>query len=813
MIPRLLPIASLLLALPATAGVWAHYSFDADFNDVSGNARHGTLTDNGIAGNSGIISTPGDFKFGNGAMNFHADRDYIAIPSKTFGSGSAYTIAFWARKSDGDTDGASEWDMVIGQRDNTNFFIALNDESGTGLRWRSLDSSLARQADFAVTKDYEWHHYAVVASGTTITLYVDGVLFGSATGKQTGFILDTIGEAYSTANDFDFNGQLDEVWVFDEALGAGAVTSLFQSNDPDAAPAYAGFHYRFDGDFNDSGSAANHGTALGTAAITTEPSQIVTGSGALSLDGADASLVTLTAPGTYSAVQPWSATWWARRDAIGTDHGMVMGRADNNSDFIWLNDAFTGLRFRSSTGANLDFTVAKDSDLHHYALVADGAGSLALYVDGQPSATLSGNTAFSIDSIGKAYPTTSLHYNFQGTLDEIHLVPAAFDAAQVGNLYEQEKPETVPSSVTRIRIVLLAGQSNADGRAPSSDLPAALQTPQSDVEFYHRVEGGTGALTTLRPGLSETSQFGPEIVLGSRLADLYSHEAGTRVAIIKYANGGTDLKTQWKGGGTATTTGDGPEYVTFQQTVTAGRAALAAKYPLATLDLDSMVWLQGETDAVAASASLYQANLTNFIADVRATYGASLPFVIARLSSQQTALDAASLNLVRAAQDAVAAADRRTAIFSTDGFGMNGDNLHFNASAQQAVGSAFAEETAYYKWMTDTFSAAEINAGRGEPDADLDGDGQSNRSEFLGASNPSSGSSRFMASVTRTGPASGTISYPSSSSRLYAVERFIEESGLWELALPYLQGLEGTTNRPLNSPAPRGIYRVSSKLP
>ena len=45
---------------------------------------------------SAITSTPGDFKFGGGAMNFSGDRDYIAIPPKTFSSGAAYTFAFWA---------------------------------------------------------------------------------------------------------------------------------------------------------------------------------------------------------------------------------------------------------------------------------------------------------------------------------------------------------------------------------------------------------------------------------------------------------------------------------------------------------------------------------------------------------------------------------------------------------------------------------------------------------------------------------------------------------------------------------------------
>lgn len=810
----LLPFASLLLPLPASAGVYSHYSFDTDYSDVSGNAHNGTLVDNGSTGNSGITSTAGEFKFGNGAMNFHADRDYIDLGAlKSFGSGIPYTIAFWAKKAPGDAGDAGVWDMVIGDRTSTGFFIALNDTSGTGMRWRSVDSSAARQADFAVTRDYLWHHYAIVASGTTITLYVDGQLFGSpATGKSTGFQFNTIGEAYPT-NDFDFNGQLDEVWVYDEALGAAAVNALFQSNDANAVPPYAGSHYRFDGNFDDSGTAANNATPAGAAAITTDPALLVSGTGSLTLDGADASLVSLPAAGTYNAVQAWTATWWARRDGIGNNHGMVMGTAATTNDFIWLNDSFSGLRFRSSNATTLDFTVAKDSELHHYALVANGTGSLSLYVDGQFSETLTGNTSFSVDSIGKAYPTTTLHYNFQGTLDEVHLMPQALTDLQVATLYAQEHPAVDPSAVSKVRIVLLGGQSNADGRATVTDLPAALQVPQADVDLYYKVEGGSAALTTLRPGLSESSQFGPEIVMGSRLADLYASEPGTRVAIIKYANGGTDLKTQWKAGGNATTTGDGPEYVTFQQTVIAGRAALAAKYPSATLEYDSMVWMQGESDAVAASASSYQANLTTFIADVRATYGASLPFVIARLGSQQTALDTTSLNQVRAAQDAVASADHRTAIFSTDDWGMNGDGLHFNASGQQAMGSAFAEESAYYIWMNETFSTADINAGLAEPDADRDGDGQSNRTEFLGVSNPTAGDSRFIAEVTRTGATTGSILYPSSTARLYAVERWLEESGLWETALPYAKGQNGQTTRTFNASTPAGIYRVISKLP
>ena len=226
-----------------------------------------------------------------------------------------------------------------------------------------------------------------------------------------------------------------------------------------------------------------------------------------------------------------------------------------------------------------------------------------------------------------------------------------------------------------------------------------------------------------------------------------------------------------------------------------------------------MVWMQGESDATAATAGTYQANLTAFIADIRATYGSSLPFVIGRLSSKQTAIDAASLNTVRAAQDAVAAADPRTGIFSTDELSMKSDNLHFDADGQQTMGGSFAEESAYYMWMIETFTAADINAGRAEPSADQDGDGQTNRTEFLGASNPTSGTSRFMASVSVNSPTAGTIAYPSTPARHYAVECYTEGAGIWEQILPYAQGEDGQTIRPLSLSAPRAMYRVSSKLP
>lgn len=824
--PKMAPIRKflligILLPLHSTAGVLAHYPFDTDYTDSSTNSRNGTLTDAGTLGNSGIQNT--DSKFGGGCLNLSTDRDYIAIPSKTFVAGEAWTISFWAKKS----LATKQWSMIIGDRTNNNHFIGLGVGAGgqltgqpllTGLRWRGADKTATTQADFASTaaQSTDWHHYALsVATNGTITTYLDGTLLGTANGMSTTFTLNTIGDAYSSTG-FDMDGQIDEVWIHDETLSATQITSLYQKNDTNAPLSFAGFHHRYDGNFNDSGSAGNSGTPAGTASITTDGAAIASGSGALSLDGADASFVNLATEGSYAASEPWTIAFWAKRGETGANKGMVMGKAATTTDFIWLNDSNSGLRFRSSNSGTLDFTTPKDLQLRHYVLVANGSGGLSLYLDGQLSQSLTGDTSFAINTIGKAYPTTSFHYNFQGSLDEIHVMPGAMNAGQVQALYDSEKPVTNPpvSTVSRLRILLIAGQSNADGRAVVSGLPTSLQSPQADVDFYYKTQGNAATLTTLRPGLTETSQFGPEILLGRRFADLHSGEAGTRVAIIKYANGGTNLYSQWKAGGDATTTGDGTEYVTFQQTVSSGLAALAAAHPSAALELESMVWMQGESDTNSLTyANAYQVNLATFIADVRATFGANLPFIIGRLSDGQTANDATGMDIIQAAQDAVAASDPLTEIVNTNGFALKSDQLHFDANGQQSLGSSFAEESAYYSWMIETFQTSDIASGLAEPGADRDGDGQTNRQEFLAASNPLSSASFFKSGFNHNGNTTGQISYDSSSARMYEVQRFSETNQTWLIELPPLRGTGTTVTRPLVLSGPRNFYRVRSSLP
>lgn len=567
--------------------------------------------------------------------------------------------------------------------------------------------------------------------------------------------------------------------------------------------------YRFDGDYLDSSSSANRGIASGNASITTISNDVAAGSGALSLDGADTSYVDLDTSLVFSNSQPWSSVFWARRNQLDSKRSMIMGDRNNTTDFIWLNDNFTGLRFRSTANTTLDFSVPQDTALHHYALVADGAGDLDLFRDGSFVQSRTGDTSFRITSIGKAYSSSG--YVFDGIIDEVHVYTNALTSSQVYSIYTNEYSEPAPAPpVDRVRVFLQGGQSNADGRAAPSGQPS-----YPDVDLFYRVQGGgSGTLSTLSAGVSETGQFGPELGFGRRLTDLLGCASTTRVAVIKYANGGTNLRNDWKAGGTETTAGDGSDYVSFQEAVSNGLASLGSRYTGAVVSVEGMIWMQGESDAKNGFTNDYFSNLTNFIADVRATFGTDLPFVIGCLSDAQTDISAPALAAVQDAQSAIASADYRTGLVNTDAMSMKPDNLHFDVGGQLALGRAFASETAYLVWAASQLSPAEIDAGKGEPDADPDMDGVVNIDEFISGTDPATHNSGFVISIVALVNDEVEIQQPSHPGRLYQVESCTNlMNRSWTTNIVIAKGISGTLTHAITNHHPRSFFRIRAQLP
>lgn len=102
------------------------------------------------------------------------------------------------------------------------------------------------------------------------------------------------------------------------------------------------------------------------------------------------------------------------------------------------------------------------------------------------------------------------------------------------------------------------------------------------------------------------------------------------------------------------------------------------------------IWDEGIDDGMnPIRAAAYEANLTRLIADLRADYGTpETPFILAR--SNSILVDQTQMQLVRAAQLAVAGADAHASWIDEDDLETVAGH-HFTAASQIVIGTRFAE--------------------------------------------------------------------------------------------------------------------------
>lgn len=247
--------------------------------------------------------------------------------------------------------------------------------------------------------------------------------------------------------------------------------------------------------------------------------------------------------------------------------------------------------------------------------------------------------------------------------------------------------------------VILAGQSNADGRALIADLSAADQA----TRFRHAwVTSGNGRLPmelALGQGHSTSaSQFGPEV--GAALAQ--EAALSGRLAICKAALGSTWLAPSTVSGVSDTTSWNVAEDLTRGLTHT---LLLRRWWEFQARWLEMGVgprlravwWMQGENDAGATAQSAnYQASLQALWDHVKAHAGddALAQMVVARIRDADPNYNATAVAEVRAAQSAFASVNSDATMIDTDAMSLGADNEHFDAAGMKALGAAFRTATA-----------------------------------------------------------------------------------------------------------------------
>jgi len=247
---------------------------------------------------------------------------------------------------------------------------------------------------------------------------------------------------------------------------------------------------------------------------------------------------------------------------------------------------------------------------------------------------------------------------------------------------------------THYDVFLLAGQSNMDGRGRVKDLTGALAPyaqPRPDILIHFSAGGLHRPLTVsdgfqpLQPGFSgtpgnkphalPTGTFGPEVSFGAALAEALP---GKHILLVKFAEGGTSLRSDWN------PNEKGKLYEHFIQFVQATQKMIQAKGD--TCAIRGMAWHQGESDAGQA-AGKYQAALTELIARVRSDLDMKdLPFVIGQV------FDNGKRTTVIADEKATAKTVPHTGFADATGLETADHGTHFTAASQIELGNRLARE-------------------------------------------------------------------------------------------------------------------------
>ncbi|KRD31438.1 hypothetical protein ASE35_15680 [Lysobacter sp. Root916] len=253
-----------------------------------------------------------------------------------------------------------------------------------------------------------------------------------------------------------------------------------------------------------------------------------------------------------------------------------------------------------------------------------------------------------------------------------------------------------------IDVVIVAGQSNAHGWTARSDqlgtanAPYALWPDSRALLGYHQRSisdavaniGSMGQLDTQGSGFSGNYDgFGPELSLGGDLAALNK----APIAVIKYAVGGAGLYYGFQKRNPAGYEALYPPMIQHIQTMLAQLRAQGY-----TPRLRAMFWLQGETDAIYGGAAQYEANIKQFIADVRTDIEApELQFYLTQINPYMPAFASyqATVHQVNMGMVNAAAADPSRVFFvATDDIrcGFAPDGIHYTANQTIAIGQRWA---------------------------------------------------------------------------------------------------------------------------
>jgi RHS repeat-associated protein len=426
---------------------WTTEQATPRLEDQSGRGNHGTI--------SGPIAVPG--KVGV-ARAFDGVDDVVTMPASSSLNTASFTAALWLNRNSFTTSQG-----LMGKASFPNSWRIWTRTDGK-IEADAKSDAIGNLVSQTTVVAGRWYHLALTFDGTTARLYVNGIQEAqAATGDWGGAynVAVWVGDTDSTS---PFSGTIDEVRMFNTALNATTIGSLFTnaygrlssssivyddvgnavtSYEPTTVPRL--IHYDLEsvlnGKIEDLGGRGNHASNNGAAASQANCKF----GGCYYFDGGD---WMETADATSQRPGRISVAAWFRADDLNANH-VILAKKEKSSPSTLGFALWTGVDgkvyfsvYDSARGEHRASSTNAISAATYYHVVGISNGStVSLYLNGalqSPSASFLGDVAYTPDplTIGVQYNLGLKDGYFKGYIDEVQVFDRGLTAAEVAALYQ-----------------------------------------------------------------------------------------------------------------------------------------------------------------------------------------------------------------------------------------------------------------------------------------------------------------------------------------------------------------------------------------
>jgi serine/threonine protein kinase len=418
-------------------GLIAHWALDESTGEVASDstgAHHGILRGN-------PTWVPNGGKIG-GAMEFDGVDDCIVIQRAGVADLQQFTLAFWVKPKNLSAERIQQFAGLCLQK------AVVRHDGITGLGRRQLHF-LIRKPDGTfgdvrvndVLKEGVFQHIAATYDGKVMRVYLNGRLLSSSVQGVPLAVQQTDFVHISSLPPEAFEGLLDDVRIYDRALGDSEITGLMTARAPRLLA-----HWTLDesvGSTVHDSIGSHHGISVGDPVWMPDGGQI---GGALEFDGVD-DLVNVNLAGVND-LQRFTIALWASLHSLPEGRIQQLVTIADKKIVLSIDEVQPGGRqlhcyVTKADGTRGEIRVNNAVEVgvfHHLALTYDGT-IMRLYRDGQllsssyEAAALAAGSHDRVDFSGREA--------FHGLLDDVRIYDETLSRSQIRALMGPPTPRLV----------------------------------------------------------------------------------------------------------------------------------------------------------------------------------------------------------------------------------------------------------------------------------------------------------------------------------------------------------------------------------